>query len=120
MAPSDQNPFDERRRLARLPRDELQRHQLARLNALLDRILPANAFYAQKLAGVRRPVQSLDELRDWPLTTKEELLPDEAGGRAPPFARNLTYPIERFLRFHQTSGTRGQPLVVPDDAEGWR
>jgi phenylacetate-CoA ligase len=144
--------YHERRRLERLPRPELERHQLSRLNALLDHILPANKFYAVKLAGIRRPVQSLAELRDWPLTTKEELLPEEDGSQpsvgGQPFvgvqpsgceaaspqakaripeqakawapARHLTYPIERYLRFHQTSGTRGQPLVVPDDAEGWR
>ncbi len=132
--------YHERRRLERLPRDELERHQLARLTALLDRILPANQFYAAKLAGIRRPVRSLAELRDWPLTTKDELLPGEvapasrAGAEAPAtaalpvplgsrhllFARHLTHPADRYLRFHQTSGTRGQPLVVPDDAEGWR
>jgi phenylacetate-CoA ligase len=46
---------------------------------------------------------------------KDELLP-EIG----PFARHLTYPLERYVRFHQTSGTHGRPLAVPDDAEGWR
>jgi phenylacetate-CoA ligase len=115
MPVSDYNALDERRRLERLSRGELERHQLVRLNALLDRILPANEFYAQKLAGVQRPVRSLAELRDWPLTTKDELLP-EIG----PFARHLTYPLERYVRFHQTSGTHGRPLAVPDDAEGWR
>ncbi len=132
MAVHDHDSFHERRRLERLPRDELERHQLDRLNALLERILPANKFYAAKLAGIRRPVRSLDDLRDWPLTTKDELLPEEAGvqpsgcaaatGQAETWtpARHLTYPIERYLRFHRTSGTRGRPLVVPDDAEGWR
>lgn len=113
----------ERRRLEQLPRDELQRQQLARLNALLDQILPANVFYATKLKNVPRPVRSLDELRDWPMTAKDELLPegdDRTNDGTSSFTRHLTYPIERYLRFHQTSGTRGRPLMVPDDAVGWR
>jgi phenylacetate-CoA ligase len=31
----------------------------------------------------------------------------------------LTFPLERYNRYHQTSGTRGKPLVWLDDPEGW-
>ncbi len=34
-------------------------------------------------------------------------------------AANLTFPQDRYTRFHQTSGTRGRPLVVLDTAEDW-
>src|SRR4029079_3574313 len=37
----------------------------------------------------------------------------------PPFGTNLTYPIERYARLHQTSGTTGQPLRLLDTAESW-
>lgn len=94
----------------------LEEHQFARLNALLSHVLPANGFYAEKLAEVRRPVTSLEELGDWPYTFKEELLSSRhAGG----FAANLTLSPEKYVRFHQTSGTRGRPLVVLDTAEDW-
>lgn len=96
--------------------DSLREYQLNRLNALLERVLPANRFYARKLEGLRRPLRSLDELAGLPFTCKNELLEDlEAGGRA----ANLTYPLSRYVRFHRTSGTRGRPLAVLDTADDW-
>lgn len=107
----------ERRRLESLDRTGLEAHQLARLNALLAQILPANRFYATQLAGLKPPLRSLAELEALPYTSKEQLLgtPDDAG-----LAANRTYPPERYVRFHQTSGTRGRPLAVLDTAEDWR
>ena len=37
----------------------------------------------------------------------------------PPFGRNLTYPLNHYVRLHQTSGTTGQPLKVLDTQESW-
>jgi phenylacetate-CoA ligase len=51
-----------------------------------------------------------------PLTIKEELLSPGEGG----LAANLTWSTDRYVRFHQTSGTRGRPLVVLDTAEDWQ
>jgi phenylacetate-CoA ligase len=106
----------ERRRFEGLDRRALAEIQCQRLNRQLDEILPANRFYADKLGGIRRPITSLDALAEWPYTTKEELI---AADRAGEFAANLTYPLERYARLHQTSGTRGRPLVVLDTAEDW-
>ncbi len=108
---------DERRQFENLDAAALARHQVERLNALLDRILPSNAFYATKLADVRRPVESLDELADWPYTFKEELL---AAARDHAAAPHRTYPLDGYSRFHQTSGTHGRPLAVLDTAEDWQ
>jgi phenylacetate-CoA ligase len=107
----------ERRRLETLPRAELERHQLARLNALLDQALPANQFYAQKLAHAARPVASLAEFSQWPFTFKEELDGASCGSET---ARHLTWPRERYSRFHQTSGTSGRPLVIFDTPDDWQ
>jgi phenylacetate-CoA ligase len=107
---------EERRRLEGLDRRALAEYQCDRLNRLLDKILPANRFYADKLAQIDRPVGSLDALARWPYTTKEELI---AADRGDELAANLTYPAERYARLHQTSGTRGRPLVVLDTAEDW-
>jgi phenylacetate-CoA ligase len=107
----------ERRRLESLSRFELERYQLERLNALLDQILPANQFYAQKLARVKRPVESLAELADWPCTFKEELLGHARDGDA---VANLTWPLAKYSRFHQTSGTTGRPMVVLDTPDDWQ
>lgn len=109
-------PFHERRRLETLPADELDRHQLARLNALIEQILPHNRFYAEKLADVPRPLTSLDQLSEWPFTFKRELVETADGGD---FAANRTWPIDRYVRLHQTSGTRGRPVTVLDTADDW-
>ena len=108
--------FEERRRLESLDPEALRAHQLARLNRLFERILPANRFYAEKLADFRFPLGSLDELSALPFTFKQELL---GTGRDHDLPTNLTYGRERYVRFHQTSGTHGRPLVVLDTADDW-
>ena len=37
----------------------------------------------------------------------------------PPYGTNLTFPLERYTRFHQTSGTTGTPLRWLDTPETW-
>lgn len=107
---------DQRRDFESLARPALEGHQLARFNTLLEEILPANGFYASKLGSQPKQLESLEQLREFPFTTKDELaLP--AGG--PQLPANLTYPAEQYVRFHQTSGTRGRPLPVFDTAADW-
>jgi phenylacetate-CoA ligase len=108
---------EQRRTFQQLTRDELAEHQLARLNQLMSATLPANGFYSRKLANFPREFTSLEQLADLPLTTKEEL---SAHASAPLAPANLTWPIERYVRYHQTSGTRGKPLPVLDTADDWR
>lgn len=79
------------------------------LRALLDKVTPTNAFYAAKAATCH----SLDDL----YTTKAELIEDQL--RNPPFGTNLTYPINRYTRFSQTSGTTGTPMRWLDTPESW-
>jgi phenylacetate-CoA ligase len=85
------------------------------LNDLLSRVLPANRFLAAKLSGVRLPLASLEALAEFPFTSKEELV--EAAQEEPPSTR--TFPRSEYVRYHQTSGTRGSPLVVLDTAADW-
>jgi phenylacetate-CoA ligase len=51
------------------------------------------------------------------MTTKDELARDQE--QHPLYGRNLTFPIERYSRFHQTSGTSGRPLRWLDTPESW-
>ena len=102
-------------------RPALARAQAERLAGLLRTVAEANPFYKTKLSALDAPapgdtlLRLLDRL---PFTTKEELLAGQA--EAPPFGRNLTYPLERYTRFHQTSGTSGRPLRWIDTPESWR
>jgi phenylacetate-CoA ligase len=94
--------------------------QLEQLRTLVAELIPANRFYTQKLqsAGVTFDVASLDDFSlRFPFTIKQELVEDQF--RNPPFGTNLTYPLNRYTRFHQTSGTTGTPLRWLDTPESW-
>jgi phenylacetate-CoA ligase len=103
-----------RRELQQLDRPMLRQLQLSKLNAMLDAILPENAFYANKLRDAPFPLTSLDQLGSLPFTHKHELL-----SGSDPWAANRTWPIDRYARYHCTSGTKGRPMVVLDTADDW-
>ncbi len=115
----------------------MQQYQCERLNVLLSHILPDNRFYAGKVGQVTH-LDSVEQLESLPFTTKLEL-----NGPAEPslakttddvlspvehglpkiendVARNLTWPVDHYCRFHRTSGTRGRPMVVLDTADDWQ
>ena len=94
---------------------ELAQHQLTKLNSLLEVILPTNQFYQSKLSQYSVPLETLEQLAELPFTFKDELLTSGEGN----IAANLTYPVDHYVRFHRTSGTRGRPLVVLDTADDW-
>lgn len=93
--------------------ESLQRRKLA---AMLPQVLGGNRFYQRKLAGIdfdplRDPIQKL------PFTTRQEIEFDQAEN--PLYGTNLTYPLERYCRYHQTSGSGGRPVRWLDTAESW-
>ncbi|MDB5303556.1 MAG: phenylacetate--CoA ligase family protein [Phycisphaerales bacterium] len=91
----------------------LQRRKLANL---LSEVLATNAFYRAKLSSTRfDPL--IDPLEKLPFTTRAELEQDQLA--APPYGTTLTYPIERYSRYHQTSGTGGRSMRWLDTAESW-
>jgi phenylacetate-CoA ligase len=103
-----------------LPREKLADLQLRKLQAMLDELWGKNAFYTNKMkaAGVEpKDIRSLDDLTRLPMTVKSELIEDQAAH--PPFGTNTTYPLEAYVRFHQTSGTTGVPLRVLDTDASW-
>ncbi|MHB8519138.1 MAG: phenylacetate--CoA ligase family protein [Limisphaerales bacterium] len=101
-------------------RSAITRAQRAQLRVLLRELVPANPFYTRKFsaAGIGRRRLAPAEFSRWcPLTTKAELSGDQA--THPPFGTNLTYPLSRYTRCHQTSGSMGDPLHWLDTPEGW-
>ncbi len=101
-------------------RSEIESSQLEQLRSLVVELIPANKFYTQKLqaAGVGFDIASLaDFSARFPFTTKAELVSDQLAN--PPHGTNLTYPLNRYTRFHQTSGTSGRPLRWLDTPESW-
>jgi phenylacetate-CoA ligase len=112
-------PFFDRT-LESLDRPALQSLQMDRLRAMLEEVAEHNLFCRRKWQAERidaTALRSLDELSRLPFMTKQELVSDQAD--YPPFGTALTYPIERYTRFHMTSGTTGLPLRWLDTAESW-
>lgn len=102
-------------------RTALETAQLAQLRRLLRALVPDNRFYAARLreAGLGGDVASLDEFRStMPLTTKQDLVADQR--EHPPYGSNLSYPLERYTRYSQTSATSGLPLRWLDTPESWQ
>jgi len=83
---------------------------LARFEEMRRVLIEKNRFYSPKL----KDGAAFESL---PFTTKAEVVDDQL--RHPPFGTNLTFPIERYTRIHQTSGTTGKPLFWLDTRESW-
>jgi phenylacetate-CoA ligase len=64
---------------------------------------------------VRAP--AWDVYRSLPFTSKADLVADQEAH--PRLGRIATYPPERYVAFHQTSGTHGRPMTVLDTEESW-
>jgi phenylacetate-CoA ligase len=98
---------------------EFVEHQSTRLREMLQAILPANQFYQRKFLAHgladAAAIRSLDEL---PFTTKRELMEDQQS--SPPFGTNLSFPLERYIKVHQTSGTTGKPMYWLDTERCWQ
>jgi phenylacetate-CoA ligase len=111
--------YDER--LETLSRDEARAHQWARVRDLVAAVLPANRFWRGKweAAGLRRPADlgGWEDFARLPLTAKAEFVEDQAAH--PPFGTNLTYPLHRYVRVHQTSGTTGAPIRWLETQQSW-
>jgi phenylacetate-CoA ligase len=84
-------------------------------------VLDSNPFYRQRFgeAGLTHPadLRTIDDLSCLPFTTKQDFLDDQI--QSPPYGTNLTYPVARYTRVHQTSGTTGEPLRWLDTQESW-
>jgi phenylacetate-CoA ligase len=102
-------------------RGEIEAAQLAKVRSLIETILPSNPFYARKLASCASDlaVTRLDEfVRRVPITSRHEIVRDRLAN--PPYGTNLTFPLESYVRCHQTSGTTTVPIRWLDTAESWQ
>src|SRR5262245_30600468 len=91
------------------------------MQALARALVGANPFWTAKWRAAG--LTAADDVRGWddfarlPLTAKPELVADQAEHAL--FGTNLTYPMERYVRVHQTSGTTGAPLRWLDTQASW-
>lgn len=90
--------------------------QREKMRSMLEAILPGNAFYAKKFAGIDIDAAAAD-LSLLPFTTRDELQANQAAH--PPYGRNLSFPLCDYVRFHQTSGSAGVPMRWLDRKRDW-
>lgn len=122
--PQDKNPRRTSQDMAFFQRDEktldrdgISALQRRKLTPMLRELLARNAFCGKKLEG--SDAESLvDNFHAIPFTTRIEIQQDQRD--VPPFGTNLTYPVERYNRLHQTSASSGAPYRVLDRAEDWQ
>ena len=101
-------------------RKTIQAAQLSKLRSLINACLSGNAFYAERIkqAGLNANLKTIAEFTDsLGVTTKEQLAADQAAH--PPYGTNLSFPLEDYTRFSQTSATTGTPLRWLDTTESW-
>ncbi|MCH7871113.1 MAG: phenylacetate--CoA ligase family protein [Planctomycetes bacterium] len=104
----------------RLDRPALRELQSVKLRHLIAEIIPGNPFWNEKLAAAgieASAIRSVSELLDLPFVTKTQVAEDQR--KSPPYGSNLTYPLERYVRLHETSGTTGEGMRWLDTPESW-
>jgi len=105
------------RQIEKVPRKELQRLQLSRVKRTL-RQAAKSPFYGKLFKKIKFTVEKLrrlDDLRNLPLTTKEDLRKEFPYGF-------VALPMEKVVRVHSSSGTTGRATAVfhtAKDLEGW-
>ena len=99
-------------------RDELSELQLARLRETVKRCEEMVPFYRKRLREHEiswKDINSLDDVKKLPFTTKEDLRDNYPFGM-------FAVPVKDIVRIHASSGTTGQPTVVGytgDDIGNW-
>lgn len=101
----------------RLSREDLKSLQSSRLRAQVERVHNASPFYRRKFreAGISPAmIQSVDDIRRVPFTTKDELRASQQDRL--PYGEHVSAPAEDIVWLGTTSGTSGTPLVLPRTA----
>ncbi len=91
-----------------MPREDLEAIVLRRLKATIDRVYANVPFYRKKFKENHiKPddIKSLDDLKQIPFTTKEDLRDNYPFGM-------FAVPMDNVVRIHASSGTTGKPTVV--------
>lgn len=94
--------------------------QTEALRVLCRELVPANPFYTPRIESAgfdidRLSLETFSELM--PFTTRDEWVRDQLDN--PPYGTNLTYPLDRYVRFCRTSGSTGEPMTWLDTPETW-
>jgi len=104
-----------------LPREKLQEIELKRFRELLRWAKDQSPFYKRKLRGIEPgDIRTMEDVAKVPVTEKDELRAAQEGKEPYLYGDLLAVPPERLSIFHQTSGTTGKPVYIPDTYESWQ
>ena len=104
--------------LETMTRPEIEKLQLERLKKTVNHCMNSPFYKKRFEENNLKPedIQTLDDLRKIPFTTKQDLRDTYPFGIA-------SVPLEKATRLHSSSGTTGNPICIPNpmnDIEVWR
>jgi phenylacetate-CoA ligase len=104
-----------------LPRERLQQIELKRFRELLRWGKDNSPFYGRKLRGIEpEDIRTMEDVAKVPMTEKDELRAAQEGKEPYLYGDLLAVAPDRLSIFHQTSGTTGKPVYIPDTYESWQ
>jgi len=104
-----------------LPRERLQQIELKRFRELLRWGKDNSPFYGRKLRGIEpEDIRTMEDVAKVPVTEKDELRAAQEGKEPYLYGDLLAVAPDRLSIFHQTSGTTGKPVYIPDTYESWQ
>jgi phenylacetate-CoA ligase len=110
------NPF-----LETLPRERLIEIELKNFRKYLRYAKENSPFYGKRYKDIDPDdIETKEDIRHLPLIDKEDLRTAQARKKPFPFGEMLGVEIEDVTDFHQTSGTTGRPVYVPETYESWQ
>ena len=118
MAKVKQTPLIWNKEAETMPRKDLEKLQLQRLQQTVELCYSKVPFYKKSMdeKGVKpADIQSLQDAAKLPFTSKQDLRDNYPFGL-------LTVPLEKVVRLHASSGTTGKPTVGPytkNDLDVW-
>ncbi|MBI4786708.1 MAG: phenylacetate--CoA ligase, partial [Chloroflexi bacterium] len=113
MAKVKQTPLIWNKEAETMPRADLEKLQLQRLQQTVELVYNKVPFYKKSMdeKGVKpADIQSLQDMVKLPFTSKQDLRDNYPFGL-------LTVPMDKIVRLHASSGTTGKPTVGPYTAK---
>ncbi|MBN1106892.1 MAG: AMP-binding protein [Deltaproteobacteria bacterium] len=104
-----------------LPREKLIQIELKRFRELLQWAKESSPFYRKKLREIDpQDIRSLEDVAKVPMTEKDELRVAQEVTEPFLYGELLAVSPGSLSTFHQTSGTTGKPVYIPDTYESWQ
>ena len=101
--------------------DQSESIRWSKFQAMLAELVEKNSFQQSHWPQIKN-VSQLSGFTQFqeqcPFTTKDMLAKDRIDNS--PYGTNLTYPLSHYTRFHQTSGTLGDPMAWLDTPDDWQ